>query len=285
MQVRALVVTALLLLVAGCGSDPAGSAATSVTTSPPAPSTSAPLTSASHPSASATSSAPITTVMGRRCGRPDVEADVTQVSGPDGQRLTLSSVGGGTTVALLLHQTNASASCGWWPFANRLAQNGVRAVMLDFCGYGPSSCDPTTPWGSDYVDQAVRAVAQLRSHGATRVTLVGASLGGTVASVSAAPAGVDAVVNLSGFGFGPLVTAPSIAALTIPILGAGGHDEQSDSAALEAMVASSASPARRFVWADVGHGWSLVLDGPRYDDPVSAVGRTVIAWTQGRYSD
>jgi dienelactone hydrolase len=194
------------------------------------------------------------------------------------------SIGSGGTVALLLHQTNPSGSCGWWPFANRLAQNGIRAVMLDFCGWGTSQCDTSKTWASDYVDQVVRATSKLRSDGATRVTLVGASLGGTVASVAAAKAGVDATANLSGFGFGPLVTAPSLAALTIPVLGAGSHTEQSDSESLERQVTTSGSPTKRFVWADSGHGWSLVLDGPTADAPVSAVGRTVIGWVKGAYA-
>jgi pimeloyl-ACP methyl ester carboxylesterase len=222
--------------------------------------------------------------MGRRCGRPDVEATVVTVAGPNGEALWTGSVGTGGSVALLLHQTGRSASCGWWPFANHLAEQGVRAVMLDLCGYGKSTCDPAEPWSTDYADQVARTVARLRQDGATRVTLVGASLGGTVASVSAAPARADAVVNLSGFGFAPMVTAPAIAALTIPVLGAGSHAEESDSAALESQVEVSASPTKRFVWADSGHGWSLVLEGPQPDSPITAVGRTVIAWTMGDFT-
>jgi pimeloyl-ACP methyl ester carboxylesterase len=83
-------------------------------------------------------------------------------------------------------------------------------------------------------------VVQLGKDGSGRVTVVGASMGGTVASVSAARAGADAVVNLSGFGYGSIVTAPAIAALTIPVLGTGSHAEQTDSERLNAR-----SPHRR----------------------------------------
>ncbi len=221
--------------------------------------------------------------MGRRCGRPDVEATVETVSGPAGERLTVSTIGAGPTVAVLLHQTDRVASCGWWRFANQLAGDGVRVVLLDFCGYGTSTCD--TPWAGDYTDQVVRTVARLRETGGTRVTLVGASIGGTVASVSATPAHADAVVNLSGFGFGPMTTGPAVAALTVPILGAGSHTEETESQKLQSEVLGSPSPTRRFLWDQAGHGYSLVLDGPMRDAPVSPIGRAVIGWVEGRYTD
>jgi alpha-beta hydrolase superfamily lysophospholipase len=222
--------------------------------------------------------------MGKRCGRPDVGATVQTVAGPTGEALWTGSVGAGGTVALLLHQTGRGASCGWWPFANRMAEQGVRAVMLDLCGFGLSTCDTAKPWASDYADQVARVVARLRQEGATRVTVVGASLGGTVALFSAARAKPDAVTNLSGFGYGSMATGPAIAALTVPVLGVGSRSEETDSATLESQVTTSASPTKRFVWADVGHGWSLVLEGPQPDAPLTAVGRTVIAWTKGDYA-
>jgi pimeloyl-ACP methyl ester carboxylesterase len=221
--------------------------------------------------------------MGQRCGGPDVDSSVETVAGPAGERLNVATVGQGPTVALLLHQTDRVASCGWWRFAGRLAAEGIRAVLLDFCGYGPSTCD--TPWATDYSDQVVRTVARLRETGGTRVTIVGASIGGTVASISATPAHADAVVNLSGFGFSPMTTGPAIAALTVPVLGAGSHSEESDSLTLEAEVLGSASPTKRFLWDQAGHGYTLVLDGPTRDAPVSAIGRAVIGWVKGSYTD
>ncbi len=267
---------ALAALAAACGS-------TATPASPQVPGTTAPPT-AVRPTSTATTVAPPVTAMGRRCGPPDVEATAGTVTGPNGELLWTGAVGSGGTVAVLLHQTDRTASCGWWPFANQLAAHGVRAVMLDFCGYGQSRCDPAKPWTTDYVDQATRAVAQARAEGATRVTLVGASLGGTVATLSAGRSGADAVVNLSGFGFGSLVTAPALAALTVPVLGAGSRTEETESLALEAQVAAAPSPTKRFVWDTAGHGWSLVLVGPQPDSPLTDVGRTVIAWTKGDYA-
>lgn len=222
--------------------------------------------------------------MGQRCGRPDVEAKKEVLAGPGGQNLAMWSVGSGPTVALLLHQTDRTASCGWWPYANRLGASGVRAVMLDLCNYGGSTCDINDPWSRDYSAQVVLAAGRLRMDGAERLTIVGASLGGTVASVSADPAKADAVVNLSGFGFGAMVTGPALAAMTIPVLGAGSHNEEGDSARLQSEVAASASPTKRFVWADLGHGLDLVLQGPMPEAPVSPIGRIVLGWVKGDYA-
>jgi hypothetical protein len=105
-----------------------------------------------------------------------------------------------------------------------------------------------------------------------------------VATVSATSAKVDAVVNLSGFGFGSLVTGPAIATMTVPFLGAGAHTEEADSATLESQVNGSPSPTKRFVWSEAGHGWSLVLDGPQPDSPVSPIGQAVIRWVKGDYT-
>lgn len=220
--------------------------------------------------------------MGKRCGAPDMTSTVSTLAGPDGARLAVSSVGSGPTVALLLHQTDAVASCGWWPFATRLAAaGGVRAVMMDFCRSGLSRCDDQSAFGDDYVAQVALVVRSVRAQGARQVVLVGASLGGTVAVVSAAKVGADAVVDLSGFGYGPLVTAPSVRSMPVPLLAAGSPDDGTDTARLQAEVKASAAPVKRFVAVPAGHGWSMVLDGPFADSPVSPLGATVIDWVKG----
>ncbi len=264
-----------LVLLAACGA-PGPTTGTASTTAL------APLTAATATVAPTTATGTPTTAMGRRCGGPDAETTSDTVAGPAGERLSTVTVGSGPRVALLLHQTDRVASCGWWRFANRLADQGVRAVLLDFCDYGSSTCGTT--WAGDYPDQVVRTVARLRDTGATRVTVVGASLGGTVAAVSAVTARADAVVDLSGFGFGPLTTGPALAALTVPVLGAGSHDEESDSQKLQAEVLAAAGPVKRFLWDTSGHGVSLVLDGPTRDAPTSAIGRAVIGWVKGDYT-
>ena len=55
-------------------------------------------------------------------------------------------------------------------------------------------------------------------------------------------------------------------------------------ATLEGHVTASASPTKRFLWAESGHGWSLVQEGPQPDSALTPVGRAVIGWTTGDYA-
>jgi len=284
-----MVATIVTIALTGCGNSGSGGPLASSTTTPatvPGSSGSGPISASISASAipSASRTPGPTTAMGQRCGRPDVEASKETLNGPGGEQLVMFTVGSGPTVALLLHQTGRSASCGWWPYANQLAASGVRAVMLDLCNFGGSTCDVNLPWSRDYPAQVALASTRLRADGAQRLTLVGASLGGTVASLSAAPARADAVVNLSGFGYGTMVTGPALAALTVPVLGAGSRNEGTESAQLEHEVSASVSPTKRFVWSDLGHGWDLVLEGPMADSPLTPLGRIVIGWVKGDYA-
>ena len=185
---------------------------------------------------------------GQAVRRPDAETTSDTVAGPAGERLGVVTVGSGPTVAVLLHQTDRVASCGWWRFANRLAAQGVRAVLLDFCDYGVVDVRHRLGRRLRRPGRAHRGPAART--GASRVTVVGASLGGTVAAVSAAAARPDAVVDLSGFGFGPLTTGPALAALRVPVLGAGSHDEESDSLTLAGGGGSRRQPGQA---VPVGH--------------------------------
>jgi len=104
-------------------------------------------------------------------------------------------VGTGTTGVVLGHQY-LSDHCEFIGVARDLARRGFRALTIDFRGNGASS-------GGDgrRLDRDVAAaVAQLRSEGATRIKLVGASMGGTAVLAAAAlirPV-VNGVVSLSG---------------------------------------------------------------------------------------
>ena len=104
-------------------------------------------------------------------------------------------VGAGTSGIVLAHQY-FSDHCEFMEFARELASQGYRALSIDFRCNGLSTCGD-----SRHLDRDVAAaVGQLRADGATRVKLVGASMGGTavlIAASSIKPA-VDGVVSLSG---------------------------------------------------------------------------------------
>jgi alpha-beta hydrolase superfamily lysophospholipase len=109
-------------------------------------------------------------------------------------------VGNGPDTAVFVHESGTQGLCGFWPYADWLASaEGVRSVLFNQCAYGVSQCaaiDEAREW----IAATEAAVARARDHGARRVTIVGASVGGIVAlhaATSITPR-VDAVVNLSG---------------------------------------------------------------------------------------
>ncbi len=175
-----------------------------------------------------------------------------------GTRLRGYDVGTGSTVAVLLHQTNAD-SCGWWPYASYLAAtHHLRAVALDFCGYGASRCP--TALENDPVQQVALAVEWVRKHGGRRVVLVGASLGGAVALAAAGDVPVEAVVDLSGPSSwpgvpldraAPRVRVPTLVAVS-PITDARLYDT------LEEAFGEVPARDKQFVSVDSGHGWGML---------------------------
>lgn len=103
-------------------------------------------------------------------------------------------VGTGTTGVVLAHQY-FSDHCEFMDFARELAQAGYRAVAIDFRCNGNSTCGDIRRIDRDIA----AAVGRLRADGATRVKLIGASMGGTAVLVAASwirPV-VNGVVSLS----------------------------------------------------------------------------------------
>jgi pimeloyl-ACP methyl ester carboxylesterase len=113
----------------------------------------------------------------------------------DGVSLYGVEVGSGTTGVVLGHQY-FSDHCEFMAFARELAGLGYRALSIDFRGNGLSGTGRSNRLDLD----VAAAVARLRADGATRVELVGASMGGTAALVAGSwvrPT-VDGIVSLSG---------------------------------------------------------------------------------------
>jgi pimeloyl-ACP methyl ester carboxylesterase len=118
-----------------------------------------------------------------------------QLTTTDGAEVYGVELGTGSTGVVLGHQY-LSDHCELIDFARRLAGAGYRALTIDFRGFGASSGGAAYRYDRD----VAAAVVRLRTDGATRVELVGASMGGTavlVAASSIAPP-VDEVVSLSG---------------------------------------------------------------------------------------
>lgn len=133
--------------------------------------------------------------------------------------------GNGRVGVVLAHQSDGSV-CQWWPFVGQFVQRGFRVLAFDFEGYGASTTAADT---TDSLTVDVRAAAaRLRAAGASRIVLIGASMGGTAVLSAAAQRtpGVAAVISLSGpqriFGADAALAAPRIA---VPVLLAAGETD------------------------------------------------------------
>ena len=213
------------------------------------------------------------------------KGDVVQIPAPGGT-LTAGVVGEGSVGVVLLHQTAASGFCGWATYGEWLADKGVNVVMLDVCGYGRSLCDDTL--SDDWTAQLKAGVDFARTRGATKVTVVGASLGGVLAMGVGQKAGADAIVNLSGPGTwkGVPDAVEAAKATTVPLLvSAGDGDSDIDVPALKAAVIASPAEHKRYVPMPArDHGWSGIRTGVMIDPEFSPLATTVLEWAKGNYA-
>jgi dienelactone hydrolase len=151
----------LVLLVVGCGG---GSSATTTTSAPPR-------------QAAAFDD----------CLRLGPGAQMVKVPAP-GEQLPAVVLGSGGSTGVVFANQSASTACGWLPYARNVTRAGVRSLVFD---YATASRE----------DEVLAAARWLRAHGAHRVVLIGASIGGRAVVTAAArahPGQVDAVVSLSG---------------------------------------------------------------------------------------
>ncbi|MFC4784359.1 alpha/beta hydrolase [Nocardioides sp. MAHUQ-72] len=221
-----------------------------------------------------------------RCGPlPQRVADqryqLVSLRGPAGAVLPAVTAGHGRTVAILVHQTDGNGLCGWLSFAQHLAGvPGVRALALDLCTYGEARCE------GGYVERQTDQVRLAVDHAletlhAERVVLVGASMGGSLAVLTAArDHRVDAVVDLSG----PdewAAPAVHVAArgLEAPTLFAVARDEGEDEVAAMRKAAASAPRGSELALEEAGHGYEL-LEEP--DGRPTGLSGRVLAWVRGR---
>lgn len=221
-----------------------------------------------------------------RCGpQPADVADAgfvpTTLDDPEVGRIPAVTAGTGTTLAVLLHQTDGNGLCGWLPYAADLvAEPGVQVLAIDLCGYGEAKCrgDRTGPHQVDAVGVAVRE-ARTRL-GATRVVVVGASMGGSVALMTTATRDdVDAAVDLSGpVDWKGIEVVDGGRALKAPVLVAMADGEGEDQVSGAQAIVDQAPEGSRFEAAESGHGYDLLLDADAQPLPLA---ETVAAWIRG----
>jgi esterase/lipase len=141
-------------------------------------------------------------------------------------------------------------------YASYLADHGIGSVAIDLCGYSQSFCQ--LPSQEDPVGQVKLTTDALRAAD-RRITLVGASMGGSLAVAAAASTKVDAVVDLSDpahfNSFDIRTNAPDV---TVPILIAFGKaTDPDDLAAVRAQLPAMPTRRKQLVVLDQGHGIEL----------------------------
>lgn len=248
---------ALLVGLTACATSPA----------PPPPAPPSTATAPAGPSV-----APVVPLT-QACAFTTVPAGVEQrqVPLPSGSPLSTAWVGSGSSVAVLLHQTDGNGLCGFLFYADVLASRGLRVALLDLCGYGQSSgCAEAQP-GSGVADQVGAVVATARAEGARRVILVGASMGGSVAVTTAGAVHADALVDLSGPSqFNTSDVRRDAPSVTMPVLFAFGRQtDPSDLADVRAALPAMPTRTKTVVTAASGHGYELLQDAEGAPGPLA----------------
>jgi pimeloyl-ACP methyl ester carboxylesterase len=245
----------LVLATASCGSGTLTPAS-----SPPSPPPASAQPAASSPSAAP--SRPRATVgpIGSTCLTPQEQAAVVRFPSDSGVDLGGVLLGGGHRGVVLVHETHASL-CEWMPYARWLARRGHRVLAFDLNGLGSSPASPGSPSAPRWDLDVAAAAGVLRDHGASRVALVGANIGGIASLVAATEVEppVEVVVVLSAqVEMSGLDGRTAAANLRQPVLYVTSTSDEylGDMRALAA--ATSAAPVRLEVVDVIGHGVDLV---------------------------
>jgi pimeloyl-ACP methyl ester carboxylesterase len=228
----------VMIVLTGCGGEPASAPAATEPSKAPKAATVAP------------------SPVDRRCADPDLNDKQVAFPGTGGF-LTGLLLGTGRTVLVLAPQASADA-CSWLSWARQESAAGYRVLALDFGGEGRSQRGPDGKPSGD----VLAAVAYARTLGAERIVLVGASRGGTAVLVAAAAAqpAVTAVVSLSApdayAGEDAAAAAPRI---TVPVLYVAATGESAFAAAAQTMYDATTGPGRRIALVPGSlHGTSLL---------------------------
>jgi dienelactone hydrolase len=198
-------------------------------------------------------------------GRGDVHFEAA-----DGTRLIGHRFGRGTTAVVLAHQSRGSL-CQWTSYARRLASRGYVAFAFDFRNNGLSQ-QVGYRRSQRLAGDVVAAAKYIRSRGAKKVFLVGASMGGTAVLAGGANTRppVAGVVSLSGpASFGGVDAAAAVPRLRVPVLYVAAKDDAGGGFANDAQALYSATPASDKaieILPGSDHGVSLVSSpGPARD--------------------
>lgn len=170
----------------------------------------------------------------------------------DRVRLSGTLYGAGRPVAVVASHMFPTDQTSWTPLAAPLTDKGYAMLAYDFRGYGFSGGDRNV---ADIDKDLLAAVAFVRSQGAKKVVLVGASMGGTATLKVAAKEQPAAVLILSAPDSfqGLSVTPEEIKAISAPKLFIGSEGDGATKTTL-AMFEQASQPKEKHVYPGNAHG-------------------------------
>ncbi len=167
--------------------------------------------------------------------------------------------GEGTVGVVLAHMLGSTQS-SWILLVEQLVRQDFHVLTFDFRGHGISggARDPS----SAALDLGA-AVDKLRSLGATKIFVVGASMGGTAAVVVAASSKLEGVVSISApLAIEELNAGAVVARLDEPALFIAAENDGTYTAAARQLASSAPEPRQlRIVAGSGAHGTDLLTDG------------------------
>jgi pimeloyl-ACP methyl ester carboxylesterase len=169
----------------------------------------------------------------------------------DGITLSGTLYGSGASAVVFSHMFPTDQT-SWTLLAQDLAGRGYMVLTYDFRGYGKSQGAKEV----SKIDHDLRAaVAFVRAQGATRLVLVGASMGGMATAKVAAVENPAAVVIMSApqsFA-GLVVSDDEVKAISAPKLFIGSEQDGATSATLH-MAEVASAPKDKYIYPGSGHG-------------------------------
>ncbi|HEX2031998.1 MAG TPA: alpha/beta hydrolase [Actinomycetota bacterium] len=185
--------------------------------------------------------------------------DTVSFTAADGVELVGDLRGGGETAVVLLHMYPSDRTA-WFPFAEALAAEGHTVLTFDFRGYGDSEGERQV--GEIWRD-ALAAVRFMRRRGHERVVLVGASMGGTAALITAAREPLAGLVTLSAPStfMGLTIPPEAVELIEEPKLFVAAEGDAPAAAAAQQLYALAPAPKEVEVVEGSEHGIGLVGSG------------------------
>jgi pimeloyl-ACP methyl ester carboxylesterase len=179
-----------------------------------------------------------------------------------GQKLDAAVFGGGRLGIVLAHESDGSL-CNWASIAPEFANEGYRVLIFDFG-------EPAT------VAQDMKAATKkIRELGAKRIILGGASLGGTVALMTAArERNIVGAFSLSAPAvYGNAEGLPAVRRFRAPVLFVAAEEDENFAEDAKRLYRASESPRRQLlIVAGSDHGTAL-YGGPGAEEVRDAVDR------------